>query len=537
MSHLDKSFIIQGGLVIDGTGAEPFPADVFIHKGKIEAVGPGLDILADAKIFKAENRVVCPGFIDAHAHDDLYLLNRPDCEFKIRQGVTTVIGGNCGVSLAPISEEHGLDAQEQLRLLGDGLSLESRGFYDYRSYLGALDRVGLGINYAGLVGHGMIRLAVMGMSDHAPSTDQAALMRDMLGRCLDQGAIGLSLGLIYAPGAYANIDELVDLSRVVCSRNAIVSAHIRGEGGGVVEAVEEMIILARQSGAAVHISHHKIADPGNRGKSHQTLLLIDRARKDGLAVTADAYPYRAGSTYLAAILPAWALAQGMEKLKHLLGDNEYRAKLRRSIESDPLDRWQSLLTGRGEYRIVISQSRTRPDYVGQIVANIAEAESRSPHDLVFDLVEAEGLGVGMIIHSMAEKDVQRILRHPAVMIGSDGIHVSGGGKPHPRLTGTFPRILGYYVKKLGLIGLSEAVRRMTSLTADTFGLKGKGRLTPGMDGDVIVFDPESIGDQSTYERPYLAPKGIDLVIVGGSPALINGRLTGKGLGSTIHRAG
>ncbi|MBW1712369.1 MAG: D-aminoacylase [Deltaproteobacteria bacterium] len=539
MERTDKTLIIQGGLVIDGSGAKPRPADVLVRAGRVETVAPGgLKAEPVAEVFQAQGRVVCPGFIDVHAHDDLYLLARPEGEFKIRQGVTTVIGGNCGASPAPVAEEHRPEAEEELKLLGgQELPPEKRCFADFKSYLAALDMAGLGLNYAGLVGQGMIRLAIMGPTDQAPSAEQSDRMRALLADCLDQGALGLSLGLIYAPGAFAGLDELVDLARVVRSRKGVVSAHIRNEGAGVVGAVEEMISLARQSGAAVHISHHKIADPANKGASGRTLELIDRARQEGLAVSADAYPYRAGSTYLAAVLPVKALGQGPDKLKRLLKDGSFRAKLRREIETDPLDSWQSLLTGQGEYRLTIAHCRTRPDYVGRAVADIAAAEGLTPHDLVFDLVAAEGLGVSMIVHSMAEEDVRRILSHPAVMIGSDGIPTLGQGKFHPRLTGTFPWILGRYVRDVGLMDLTEAVRRMTSLSAETFGLTGKGRLAPGLDADLVVFDPKTINDRSTYDQPDLSPEGIDLVVVGGSPALINGRLTGRGQGRAIRRAG
>lgn len=523
--------------MIDGTGAQPYQADVIVQDGLIKAVvSESLNTGPEYQIFQAKGRVVCPGLIDVHSHDDLYLLTRPSGDFKIRQGVTTVIGGNCGVSPAPVVEEHRLEAEEEISLLGgDELSPERRGFPDYSAYLAALDRAGLGLNYAGLIGHGMLRLAVMGSTDQPPTADQSTRMRDLLSHCLDQGAMGLSLGLIYAPGAYAGLDEIVDLAKIVGSRKGIVAAHIRNEGARVVEAVEEMICLARRSGAAVQISHHKTTDPANKGKSHQTIELINRAREEGLSLTADAYPYRAGSTYLAAVLPVKTMVHGPEKLKRLLKDDAFRANLRRMIETDPLDRWRSLLTGRGEYRMTIAHSRTKPDYMGRTVAKIAEEGGLSPYDLVFDLVAAEGLGAKMIVHSMAEEDVRCILKHPAVMIGSDGIPTSSGSKSHPRLTGTFPRVLGRYVRELGLLDLPEAVRRMTSFPADTFNLGGKGRLAPGMDADLMVFDPETIGDRSTYDCPDAAPVGIDLVLVGGRPALVQGQVTGLGRGKAIRR--
>jgi len=539
MGRSMDALVIQGGRVIDGTGAEPRPADVLVRGGMVEAVtAPGAVVPPGAEVFRAENRVVCPGFIDVHAHDDLYLLVRPEGKYKVRQGVTTVIGGNCGISAAPLTGGNRSGAEEQLALMGvSSLPPEARGFPDFKSHAAALERAGLGIHYAGLVGHGMLRLAAMGPADSVPAFSQMRRMCDLLDLSLDQGAVGLSLGLIYAPGAYAGLNELVDLARVVRSHQGVVAAHIRSEGGGVIEAVDEMIRLARLSGAAVHISHHKTADPANRGTSRRTLDMIDKARDEGLAVTADAYPYCAGSTCLAAVLPVRVMARGMEVLRSMLGDPSFRADLQREIHEDPLDRWRSLITGRGDYRLTFAHCPARPDYVGRVLAEIAEEEGRSPYDVIFDRIAAEGMDVGMVIHSMAEEDVRRILSHPAVMIGSDGIPLLDAGKPHPRLTGTFPRVLGRYVRELGLIGLPEAVRRMTSLPARTFGLAGRGRLDPGTAADIAVFDPDTVIDRSTYAQPERAPRGIDLVLVGGRPACIHGRMTGEGRGCVIRRGG
>lgn len=530
------TILIQGGLLIDGTGSQPLHGDVLVCDGRIEAVSRGeLNVAPDTLVLSAENRVVCPGLIDTHAHDDLYLLQQPDGAFKVRQGITTVVMGNCGVSVAPVTGNHRSELMEQLKLLGsEALPAEKQGFADFEAYYDSLRQSGPGIHGSSLVGHGMIRLSVMGPTDQLASPPQIEKMCGLLERCLDQGAAGLSLGLIYPPGAYASFEELLALARVIEGKGAIVTSHIRSEGAQVIEAVEEMIDLSRKTGAAVHISHHKVADPANRGKSYHTLQLIDNARAEGLAITADIYPYCAGSTYLAAILPPRAFHKGLEQVKRALADKKQRSELQQSIEQDPLDRWHSLITGREEYRLVIANSQTQPDYIGRSIAEIAADSGQSPYDLAFDLIASEGMGVTMIIHSMAEEDVRRILRHPAVMFGSDGIPDLNNGKPHPRLTGTFPRVLGRYVRELKQLELTEAVRRMTSLPADTFGFSRKGRLLLGMDADILVFNPETVIDRSTFEDPFQSPEGIERVLVGGKIALTGGEVTGEGKGEVLR---
>lgn len=524
---------------MDGTGGQPFHGDVLVCGGRIEAVSPGvLNVSPGTPVLSAENRVVCPGLIDTHSHDDLYLLQQPDGAFKVRQGITTVVMGNCGVSVAPVTGNYRSELMEQLKLLGvDSLPAEKQGFSDFGAYYDCLRDSGPAIHGSSLVGHGMIRLSVMGPTDQLPSPAQTDKMCELLEHCLDRGAAGLSLGLIYPPGAYAAFEELLALARVIERRGAIVTSHIRSEGARVIEAVEEMIDLSRRSGAAVHISHHKVADPANRGKSQHTLELIDNARAEGLAITADMYPYCAGSTYLAAILPPRAFHKGLEHVKRSMADEKQRKELRQSIEQDPLDRWHSLITGREEYRLVIANSQTQPDYIGRSIAEIAAGWGQSPYDLAFDLIQSEGMGVTMIIHSMAEEDVRRILRYPAVMFGSDGIPDLKNGKPHPRLTGTFPRILGRYVRELKQLELHEAVRRMTSLPADTFGFSRKGRLLPGMDADILVFNPETVIDRSTFENPFQPPEGIELLLVGGKIALRAGEVTGDGNGAVLRPSG
>jgi N-acyl-D-amino-acid deacylase len=530
------TLVIRNGRILDGTGSPPVHADVGIANDRIVAVAPSpLRAEPEAEVYDAEGRIVSPGFIDAHAHDDLFLLFRPEAHEKVRQGITTVICGNCGISPAPC-DPHCRPSLEQLLLAAGGneLAPAERTFRTFGAYLAAMDKADPGIHFAGLVGHGAVRFTAMGTQDRPPTEAELREAGRLLDQSLTEGAFGLSTGLIYPPGAYAGTGELIRLARHLVPFNAVYATHMRSEGSGVVEALDEAIRIGRESGAKVHVSHHKTSDPSNRGRSRDTLARIEAAREEGLRVTADVYPYRAGSTYLAALLPSWVLDEGPEEMGRRLSVPEQRERLRREMESDPGDRWASLIKGREDYRITLSRSTTRPEFTGLSLAEIACREKHSPFDVVLDLVAAEGLSATVIVHSMAEEDVRRIMTRPYVMFGTDGMPCVGPGMPHPRWTGAFPRILGHYVREEGLLSLPEAVTKMTSLPARTFGLPRKGRIAPGYDADLVVFDPERIREGSSYRNPLRPPEGIDLVLVGGRVAARAGEVTGAGSGRVLR---
>jgi N-acyl-D-aspartate/D-glutamate deacylase len=510
-------------------------ADIGIAKGRIAAVAYPLRPEPGVEVYDAEGRIVSPGFIDAHAHDDLFLLLRPEAHQKVRQGITTVICGNCGISPAPCDPCR-RQSLEQLLLAagGDGLPAAERTFRSFGAYLDALDEAGPGIHFAGLVGHGAVRYTAMGTQDRPPTEAELGEAGRLLDQSLAEGAFGLSTGLIYPPGAYAGTEELIRLARHLVPFDAVYATHMRSEGSGVIEALDEAIRIGRESGSRVHISHHKTSDPRNRGRSRDTLARIEAARGEGIRVTADVYPYRAGSTYLAALLPTWVLDEGAAEMERRLAVPEQRQRLRREMEGDPEDRWTSLIQGSQDYRVTLSRSTTRPELTGLSLADIAFRESRSPFDVVLDLVAAEGLAATVIVHSMAEEDVRRIMTRPYVMFGTDGMPCTGPGMPHPRWTGAFPRVLGHYVREEGLLPLPEAVRKMTSLPARTFGLQRKGRIAPGYDADLVVFDPERVREGSSYRHPLRPPEGIELVVVGGSVAVRAGEVTRAGRGRVLR---
>jgi N-acyl-D-aspartate/D-glutamate deacylase len=527
--------VIRNGSIVDGSGRPGFRADVGIAGGIIRRIAPMIEPDLARHTIDAEDRVVSPGFIDTHTHDDLYLLTCPTCDDKVRQGVTTEVIGNCGQSVAPASAAHRDMLLDFLKIIGsaqvDRADLNAGSFEDY---LRKLERAKPGINVLALVGHSTVRMSCMGMADRAPSDQELQDIRALVSQAMQAGAFGLSTGLIYAPGNYAATEEIVALARVLAPFGGIYATHLRSESDREIEAIAEAIRIGEEAGAHVHISHHKIGGRGNWGKSSETLRLMAQARSRGIGITCDQYPYRAGSTYLAAILPPRVLAGGPSVFSRNLKDEAFRRDLIRAVEDGTEPGWDNLLKGSGFEGILISVSRRR-DYVGKTIAQIAEMECKNPYEVIFDLVAEENVGVIAILFGMCEEDIRRIMQDPWTMIGSDGIPGFGVNRVHPRMTGTFPRVLGKYVREEAILSLEAAVRKMTSLPAETFGLKRKGLLQEGFDADLVVFDPRTIIDRSTFEEPNRGPDGIDHVFVNGRPAVEKGRILGATSGQVLRR--
>ncbi len=527
--------IIRNGCIVDGSGRSGYRADLGIAGGRILRIAPRIESGLARQTVDAEDRVVSPGFIDTHTHDDLYLLSCPTCDDKVRQGVTTEVIGNCGQSAAPASDVHREMLLDFLKIIGSAqMERDDLNANSFDDYLRKLEGVKPGINVLALVGHSTVRMGCMGMADRAPSDRELKDMQSLVAQAMHAGAFGLSTGLIYAPGNYASTDEIVALAKMLTPFGGIYATHMRSESDREVEAIAEAIRIGEEAGVHVHIAHHKIGGRNNWGKSSETLRLMAEARNRGMGVTCDQYPYRAGSTYLAAILPPRALAGGPSVFSRKLKDEAFRRDIIQAIEDGTEPGWDNLLKGSGFDGIMISVSRHR-DYVGKTITQIAEMESRSPYEVIFDLVAEENIGVIAILFGMCEEDICRILQDPWTMIGSDGIPGFGVNRVHPRMTGTFPRVLGKYVREEAVLSLEEAVRKMTSLPAATFGLIRKGLLQEGFDADLVVFDPRTIIDRSTFEEPNRGPDGIDHVFVNGRPAVENGRILGATSGRVLRR--
>ncbi|MCH8025646.1 MAG: D-aminoacylase [Chloroflexi bacterium] len=496
MSDPRYDVLIQGGRVIDGTGTPARAGDVAVTDGRIAAVG---DVQGEAaRVIDAAGMVVTPGFIDVHSHDDVALLNNPGLDFKAAQGVTTVVCGNCGAGAAPANER----LQQFYRRGVEGIlgpvhefTWQSLGeFYD------AIRAAGPAVNAAFLAPHGALRVAAMGWERRAPSADELAAMKEYLAEGMAAGAVGLSTGLIYPPGAYAQTDELIELAKVVSEYGGLYVSHIRNEGDGLLEAVREAIQIGEEAGVPVQISHHKASGRPNWGLTKESLPVIEEARGRGVDVTIDAYPYTAGSTALAAIAPRGRPAAGM----------------------DPHD-------------VLIASVKHQHQYEGKRLDEIAAMMDLPVEDAVSRLLREEENTPVAIMFIMEEGDVRRVLQHPTCMIGSDGIP-SPTGKPHPRLYGTFPRVLGHYVREEGLLSLEEAVRRMTSLPAATFRLADRGEIKPNNWADLVIFDPEQIADTATYDDPRRYPAGIGYVLVNGEVVVENGEPSGAAGGQVLARS-
>ena len=526
---MDFDILIKNGRIVDGTGNPWFKGDLGIRDGKIVKIGRIQKNEAEY-IVNAKNLAVTPGFIDMHSHDELIFFKDAFNKPKLSQGVTTVVTGNCGLSVAPVNKETLDVLKSYTGILGEDIEFTWRS---YKEFLKNLEDInGIGTNFVGLIGHGTLRIAVMGMEARGPTKEELEEMKRLLAQSMEEGAFGMSTGLIYPPGVYSKTEELIELSKVVAEYGGIYATHMRDEGNRVIKSVREAIRIGREAGVGVEISHHKVAGKANWGKIRETLKMIERAREEGIDITADAYPYTAGSSYLAAILPPWAHEEGEEKLKERCRNPKTREEMKKFIE-ERTD-WQNFVKEAGWENIVLAYSPTYPEFIGKNILEISKEWNKDPYDVVFDIIAEDGASAEMIIFMMDEKDVEIVISHPYVMIGTDGLD-TGEGNPHPRAYGTFPRVIGVYVRDKKLMTLEEAIRKMTSLPAQRLGLKDRGLIKEGMWADIVIFDPKTIRDRATYDNPRATPEGIEYVIVNGVISIEKGELTGEKGGKILRR--
>lgn len=492
--------VLRNASVYDGSGADPFSADVAIHGDRISAVG---SVSGDAATeIDATDLAIAPGFIDVHTHDDFAAVLHPDMAFKLLGGVTTCVVGNCGMGAAPHEAAAGM-----ARAFHPNQQLpEWKG---YRGYLERLEQHPPAVHIAALVGHGTLRLDAMGGAKREPSAAEMQTMKDHLHEGLDAGAVGLSTGLIYEPGRNARTDEIVELAAEMRGSGALYATHMRDEGRKLLESVGEAIEIGERAGVPVQISHHKAAGRESWGRVGESLELIERAQARGQNVHADQYPYTAGSTILAAIVQ----------------NDGFRTKPGASGGVGRLDPGD----------VVIASTKSHPAWEGRSIADFARDWSLSPADAADRVLSQEPMAT-IVMHSMSEDDVQTVMRHPSTMIGSDGIP-SIEGRPHPRLYGTFARVLGHYAREVGLFSMAVAVHRMTGFPAAKFGLAGRGAVAEGAVADLVVFDPRAVIDVGTYEDPKHPPAGISHVFVAGRHAARDGRQTPERAGRALRREG
>ncbi|WP_101782826.1 N-acyl-D-amino-acid deacylase family protein [Nonomuraea indica] len=527
---MSLDMLISGGLVADGTGAPLRRADVGVSDGRLVLLPRGGP--ADgggARVIDATGLVVAPGFIDVHTHSDaVTLLGEAGSELAaapVRMGVTVEICGNCGSSLFPALPER-VPALRRSSRAGFGGDIPI--FLDYEAFVEAHERVPRPNHLTSLVGHGTLRAGVLGYEDRPATPAELDTMCALLDDALAAGAAGLSTGLIYTPGTYGDTAEVVALARVAATYGKPYVTHLRDEMSRVEEALEEAVEIARESGAALHVSHHKTAGRHAWGRTRRTLPRIAELRAQGMDVTCDVYPYTEGSTSLAAMFPPWANDGGTEALLDRLRDPGERARMRQAIE-EGVPGWENTVGNGGWDRISVACAANHPEVEGRTIAELGG----DPVDTAAELLLAEEGEVTIISHSMREDDVQRVLASDFAMIGSDG--VPKPGHPHPRLAGTFPRVLGRYSRDQGLFPLELAIHKMTGMAAERFGLAGRGIVRDGAHADLVLLDPETVADGATYADPLLPPSGIRAVVVAGRLAVEDGRLTEDRPGRMIGR--
>ena len=507
--------LIKNGQVVDGSGAPRYRADVAIEGEHIVEVGPLPGAEAET-VIDASEHVVTPGFVDMHSHADFTLPICPMADSLIHQGITTLVIGQCGSSPVPLLDE--TRAQVIATKSNDDRPLPWDAWSNFGSYLDYLRQIGTSINAVPLVGQGTVRSAVMAFSAAAADEAQTARMRTEITKAMDEGAIGVSTGLIYPPSSYARTEELISLTRPVGEREGFYFSHIRGEGETLLEAVGEAIRIGRETGAAVQIAHFKAARRQNWDRSAQALELIDQARAEGQDVTADMYPYLAGSTSLGALLPEWAQEGGKEPILRRLDDPGVRQEMESDMRSTGLlhaDTWGQVL--------IASSPRNR-SYEGHDVASLAAEATKSPYRWVLDALLETELQVSIVSFHSSEENRQAELQHPAMMIGTDGYALAAEGRlstgvPHPRNYGTFPRVLRRYVREQRVLSLEEAIWKMSGFPAQKLRWTDRGLVRKGYQADLVVLDPDTVADRATYEAPHQYPVGISHVIVNGKPVL------------------
>ena len=513
-------WIITGGKIIDGTGAGPVAADIGGKADRITAIG-SLRGQSALKTIAAEGCYVCPGFIDVHSHSDTFLMIAPSAPSKVYQGVTTEIVGNCGASAAPIATKKDLPFDWQL------LSYPGQ-WQSMREYLRLLEQCRPAVNVIPLVGHNRLRIAVMGYEDRLSSADELRKMERLLEESLDQGAWGLSTGLIYRPGKYASGAEITALAAIVARRQGIYTTHMRSEMSKVREAVSETIAVGRETGVKIQISHLKTAGAKNWHFVDEVLALIDKARADGLAMAADRYPYIFSCTDLDILLPDWLAANDRPAILKGLGEKKTRERLRDELAAERSPAyWEGIIVA----------TSTNARWRGRSVLAIANDLALEPAEAVIKILETDGLQTQAFYSGMNEANMWKIYSQPFVMIGSDSsLRVPEGlfpnDHPHPRAYGSFTKFLRAALDGK-TVPLGEAVRKMTALAADHFKIKQRGRLAAGNMADIIVFDPAAVRDLSTYEKPHQLSAGIKAVMVNGQLVVSDSRLTGSRPGKIL----
>lgn len=524
--------LIKNGLIVDGLLNKPFKSDLLVENAKIIKIAEYINDKAD-KIIDAKGRVVCPGFVDTHSHSDLVMLVNPYNEVKIRQGITTEVLGQDGISMAPLPKEFISPWRKNLAGL-DGESDDIDWAYETTdNYLKLMENKGVGLNESYLVPHGNIRMEAMGLVDAPATKEEIKRMCEITEREMKAGAFGLSSGLIYIPCAYSKTDELIEMCKVVAKYDGVFVVHQRSEADTIIDSMKEILEIGRKSGVKIHFSHFKVCGKQNWKYIDEMEKLLDEGERQGLTITYDQYPYAAGSTMLGVVLPPWAHDGGTDNLIKRLNDKKCREKMKKDI-ANGIPGWDNFIQFAGIDQIFVTSVKTHKnkDVVGKSLLEIGKMRGIDPLDATFDLLRDEENAVGMVDFYGKEEHVIKFLKRPEQNVCTDGLLA---GKPHPRAYGAFPRILGRYVREQKVLTLEEAIYKMSKKATKSMAIKNRGSLEVGNFADIVIFNQDTVIDKGTFVDSMQFPEGIDYVIINGNVVLEEGEYHKVLAGKVIRR--
>ncbi|HSE40406.1 MAG TPA: D-aminoacylase [Acidobacteriota bacterium] len=524
--------VLRGGFILDGTGGPVWKGDLGIKGDTIAALGE-ISPTYGKNALDISGWYVSPGFIDIHSHSDGSILGYPEADSRVRQGITTEITGNCGSSAAPI-EGQSIEAARKEYMDEYGVNVN---WSDVASFFDQMEKQKMSLNQALLLGQGTLRTNIAGEADRTLTADEMKKVLRMVEEGMDSGAVGLSTGLEYVPGTFTPTEEIIEMNRIVARYGGFYASHIRNEVTYVLEAVDEAINIGRQTGSRAQVSHLKVCGRSNWHKQAATLDLIESARKEGVEVLADAYPYTAYSTGLTLVMYSWAREGGSDAIVKRLQDPETKKRIRAEV-------LKYVAEEPGGFDLIVissvSSDKNR-NCVGKNIAQISEMWKMEPVDACLRLIEEEKAAVSYIGHAMSPENVELVLSHPLVMVSSDGYSIAAKGKAlqqklHPRSYGTYPRFLAHYIRERKIVDLSAGIRKMTSMPAEQSGLSDRGRIAKGKKADLVVFDPTKVQDTATFDSPHQYPTGIAHVFVNGVQVVKDGNHTGARPGKVLRKA-
>lgn len=526
---------IERAQIADGTGNPVYMANVGIRDGKIAYIGQAPASPGQATRKLSPEEILCPGFIDSHGHSECYLFHDKNVTPKLRQGVTTEVSGNCGIGFAPVNPAFIAELKDNFKGVAVGLDFPKgwEKMNTFHTFLNEVEGLHTEIHTAFYVAHGALRIAVKGYDSSPLSSGEKAQMHTLLREAMESGAVGMSTGFVYAPGTYADMEEIMDLCKIVSAYGGVYATHMRDEGDHVLQSVEESIEVARRTGVKVLISHHKVTGVTNAHYIEDIHHLVNNAKTEGLSIYLDQYPYSAGETTLNTVIPYRYLDGGNQKLLKRLEDMELRKEITDAILHND-GTWQNPLDSTGFDGMTVLHTKNHPECHEKSLLQLSREWGVEPVEVIFRLLKENDGQVNCLLHFMNEADVETIFRSPLVSVCTDSLLFANGMPTHPRGYATYPRILGRFVREKQLVSLEEAIRKMSSMPADIYGMTGKGRIAEGMDADLVVFNRERIIDHGDYQNPYAENEGIEMVIVGGQIVLDHGSFQERSAGKVLR---